>query len=375
MIQHRREPLFIALIALICAASSVLEAQPAMLQRAREGTFLTSAVLQLWKVEEDNIRQVAIPLPFLYPVNEQLQLTIATAPAFSALGNAQSSSLNGFSDTRFGGSYLFRNEKLMATFGINLPSGKHALTAEEFQVANILALHAFDFTSPILGQGLDVSTGMVSAFPLSGMVAGLGAGFLLRGAFEPIENGSTKYNPGEEFTLSAALDYPLQQQKRVMLDAAYTLYSSDKIGSNKVFQSGNRITLQAMAWLPGRNFQLLFMIRDRIRARNKLSLGEKLIPERQNSNGNELELLAILTRPSGAFTTLRAAVEGKFYSNNAYDIGGATIGGLGGGLSRTFSPHLSLEMDARFYFGSLETGADGVSLTGLKATGGLKYRL
>jgi hypothetical protein len=375
MIQLRRQRFVTLLFALMGSLTQLLHAQPSMLQRAREGTASTSAVFHFWKVEEDQARQIAIPVTFLYPVNDQLQLSMAMGPAFSTVESQSSSALNGFSDTRFGGSYLFKNEKLLATFGLNLPSGKNALTSEELSVANVLALHAFDFQVPILGQGLDVSAGLVSAFPFSGMVAGLGAGILMRGAFEPYENGGDKYNPGEEITLSAAVDYPLRQQRKLMFDAGYTIYTADKVGSDKMYQSGNRITLQGMAWFPGSKTGLLFMIRDRIRAKNKVISDDELIPERQNSNGNELELLAMVTIPRGAYTTLRGVVEGKFYSNNAYDIGGATIGGIGAGLSKTFTPHLSLELDARFYAGSLETGIEAVNLTGIKATGGFKFRL
>ncbi len=375
MIPQRRASLPCLLLILLCAASSRLAAQPAMLQRAREGTATAGGVFQLWKVEEDQARQIALPVTFQYPVSEQMQLSMAMGPAFSTVESSGSANLNGFSDTRFSGSYLFRNEKLLATFGLNLPSGKSALTSEELMVANILALHAFDFTSPILGQGLDVSAGMVSAFPVSGMVAGLGAGFLLRGAFEPYENGGDRYNPGEEITLSASLDYPLGHRQKLMFDAGYTLYTADKVGGDKVFQAGNRLTLQAMAWFPGANAGLLLLLRDRIRAKNSFSSGTDLIPERQNSNGNEFEASATVTLPRGDYTTLRGVVEGRLYSNNAYEIGGATIGGFGAGLSKTFTPHVSLELDARLYFGSLKTEINSVNLTGLKTTGGLKFRL
>ncbi|HOT97015.1 MAG TPA: hypothetical protein PLG50_06490 [bacterium] len=375
MIPQRRASLPFLLFILLFSVVSRMAAQPAMLQRSREGAASAGAVFQLWKVEDDQARQIAFPVTFLYPVNEQTQLSMAMGPAFSTVESTGSAALNGFSDTRFSGSYLFKNEKLLATFGLNLPSGKSALNTEELAVANILALHAFDFTSPILGQGLDVSAGMVSAFPLAGMVAGLGAGFLLRGGFEPYENGGGSYNPGEEITLSASVDYPLSHRQKLMLDAGYTLYTADKVGSAKVFQAGNRLTLQAMAWFPGSRAGLLLLIRDRIRAKNKFSSGEALIPERQNSNGNELELSATVTVPRGAYTTLRGVVEGKVYSNNAYEIGGATIGGFGAGLSKTFSPHVSFELDARLYVGSLKTEINSVHLTGLKTTGGLKFRL
>lgn len=375
MIPLRRSASLLLLFLCLTASLPALQAQPAMLQRAREGTFAPTAALHWWSVEGDQARQIAIPVTFLYPVNEQLQLTLATGPAFSTLVSGESMSLNGLSDTRFGGTYLFQDDKLLATFGVSLPSGKHALEGDEFYVANVLALHAFDFTTPILGQGLDFSAGIASAWPLSRLVVGAGAGFLLRGAFEPIVKATDKYNPGEEFTINLAVDYPLRQQRKLMADVNYTIYTADKIGATSVFQAGNRLTLQAMAWFPGETTGLLLMVRDRIRAKNSLASGEELIPERQNSNVNELELMAMVSLRRGVKTTWRGVVEGKLYGNNAYDLGGATVGGAGIGISRELSPALSLELDSRFYTGSLETGYDPAHLLGVKVSGGVKVKL
>ncbi len=375
-IQIRRIHIILGLIPLLLTSvASVAGAQSGVLERQSRGLASPALSFQWWKIEDTKIHQLAIPITFLYPVNEKLQLNLATSPAFSTLDSRGTTSLNGFSDARFSGTYLFKDDRFMATFGVNLPSGKHALKSEEFVVASVLALHAFDFMTPILGQGLDVSAGIASAHKTSTVVLGFGAGFLMRGAFSPIENASTKYNPGDEITFSVGVDYPMRQKKKLMFDVNYTLYTADNVEGDDVFQAGNRFSLQAMAFLPGERSTLLFTVRERIRAKNKLASGEDLIPERQNSNGNELQVLATLMLPQRQGWALRGTVEGRFYSNNAYEVGGATIGGGGIGAAYALSPQMTADVDARFYVGSMDTGFDQINVTGLRVLGGLKVRL
>ncbi len=348
--------------------------QAGIIERERDRWALPSLAFQYWKIEDAKILQFCLPLTLIYPVNERLQVNVFMAPAHSSIQNGSSMSLSGLSDTRISGSYLFGSEKVLATFGVNLPSGKHALEVKETMVANTLSLRALDFQMPILGQGFEASLGVVGAQRFSGWVLGMGAGFLFRAPFAPIEHAQEKYNPGEEFTVSLGLDHPMRKQKKLMFDLSYTFYTADKIEDKDVFKSGNRFTAQAMAYLPTERIKWLVKIKDRIRGKNEMGYGE-LIPERQNSNGNELELSLLATIPYAPPLNLRGAVEAKFYSDNAYDIGGAKVVGGGFGISQKLSAMLWFDFDARLYFGSLNYGFDEAALFGFRAYTGLRLVL
>jgi hypothetical protein len=361
------------MLALSLASYGAGTAQNSFFQMEKNRLVAPGASIQYWKVEDDAVQQLAIPLTLIVPVNEQLQLNLITSPAFSGYQSNGTINLNGLSDTRFSGSYLFGDDRFMATFGVSLPTGKHALKTDELLVANILALHALNFDVPILGQGLDATAGIVTAQRLGDRVLGLGVGYLMRGAFEPVENATVKYNAGDEVNVTAALDQPLGRKNKLMIDANYTVYGSDTVEGTEVFKAGNRITLQGMLHLPSDGLSWLITVRDRIRAKNKVGSGE-LIPERQNSNGNELEVSAMGFLPLNSYSTLHGRVEGRLYSNNAYDVGGATVAGIGGGYSRTLSPRFLLQSDLVFYFGALDFGTD-YSITGLRGNVGLKVVL
>jgi len=365
----RTDKVFLLLLLVIGAS----EAQTTFFERQQSRWLAPSVSLQYWNIEEESIHQVAIPLTFVVPLSDKWQANLSTSPAFSRFGSDPGISLDGLSDVRMSGSWLFGEDRFLATFGVNLPSGKHALKAEEFQVANILALHAFDFDVPILGQGLDATAGVVAAQRMGEWVLGVGVGYLMRGPFEPIENATAKYNPGDEVNVSVGIDKPLGRKNKLMMDANYTVYGTDTVSGSDVFQAGNRMMLQAMLYMPRTGLSWLFSARDRVRAKNKSGSGT-LIPERQNSNGNELELAARALLPLTSMATLHGTLEGRIYSNNAYDIGGAIIAGVGGGYDRKLSAHLVFNSDLRFYFGSLDYGED-VSVKGVRGTMGFKIVL
>ena len=359
---------------LVFLIGSTLQAQTNVpdLQQNKIGS--AGASFQFWHADRDQVRQLSVPVTFVFPVNERLRLDVATSPAFSGIETGGTANLGGPSDTRISGSYLLAEEKFLLTFGVNVPSGKSALKPEEFSVAGILALHALDFQVPILGQGVDVSGGFVMAQRLSGFVLGIGAGYLMRGSFKPVFDSGYEYNPADEISFSLGVDRPLSRRSKLMFDASYTLYGDDAANGTSVFKSGDRITLQALYYTSGELMTYVLSVRNRMQGKNELGSGT-LIPERENSNGNELELNGIASLGLSRKTSLRGALEGKLYSDNAYKRGGATVGGIGGGLSKSIGSSLVFDADFRFYLGKLNVGTREVNLLGAKVFGGFKIYL
>ena len=329
---------------------------------------------QYWSAGNDQIRQFAIPVTLNWSVNDNLKLDVTSTPAFNSYVSQATYDLGGLSDTRLRGAYLFDNETMMFTFGVNLPTGKSALSQDEFQVASKLAYHAFDFASPILGQGMDISAGFVMVRDWQDFIIGFGAGFLYRGAYQPFSDSDLDYNPGEEFSISGGVDYYTGRNSKLMFDLGYTIYGDDKANDLAVFKSGNRISLQAIWAIDQKPISWLFMARNRIQSKNQAGSGD-LVPERLNSNGNEFDMtgMGFLTWQPG--TKIRGLVNFKLYSDNAYGLGGATLMGLGGGLNQAITPVLYFDGELRFYFGSINSGTENTGLSGFQAMGGFKVYL
>jgi len=205
-------------------------------------------------------------------------------------------------------------------------------------------------------------------------IFGFGLGYLLRGGYQHYAGYEEKYNPGNEITFSGGVDYYIGRSKKLLFDLSYTIFGSDTEKEQRVFKAGNRLSFQAMAIFEQEFTSYVISIADRIQGKNQMGLDE-LVPERLNSNGNEFEISAMGMLNLNPSTTLRGLALGRLYSDNAYSMGGATIGGIGGGLTRALAPWLDADAEMRFYFGSLNAGSENVAITGFHFFTGLKVTL
>ncbi|MBN1893529.1 hypothetical protein JW906_03495 [bacterium] len=356
------------------AAVSLVQAQPFRLQSDRIGTC--QAVYESWKAKDDKITEFAFPFSVVYPFGDKTKMYAVTAPAFSNLDTGEKFSLGGWSDLKIGGHSLVFDDKMLLTFGLNLPTGKHALTSEQVPVASVLAMPAFNFRVPTLGQGLDVQAGLNGAGEFGDFVVGYGATYLIKGPFQPFDGLEDSYNPGDEITFALGADRNavlLGREMRLTADVLYTLYFPDTWGEEKVFQSGNRIWIQVMSTFKWNEKDVAVLIRERIKGKNKKNTGEVFDLERKNSNANQFEIQAYLYAPPKEDMQLYGTAEIRLYSKNDFGSGGATLFGPGCGIRKRTSPGMTLTGEARIYFGNLSTGTKSVSATGFKLSGGLEY--
>ncbi len=327
-----------------------------------------------WQAGNDRAFQFVFPVSLYWPVNDRLTLDLTTSPSANKIHTSNPAALNGLSDSRLSAAYVLGDDRFLLTCGLNLPTGKSALTWEELNAATVLAMQPLDFVLPVLGQGPACHAGLVMAQRLGQVVVGIGAGFLYRGAYQPYTGSETEYDPGEEISASVAIDLPAGRKNKLMLDLVYTSYSKDHAGGVSAYKAGDRLTLQLGVYVPAEYVDFQLEVRNRRQAGNQVR-SEDLVPERLNSNGNKLDILSLATMDFSRKIKLFAVLEGKIYADNDYDYGGATIGGVGGGFMIKTSPRINVRLDGRVYTGSLDTGSEKVNLTGIRLLTRLEYRL
>jgi len=362
---------------LFVLAGGWIEAQEWMPYRLQSGIFGNAGcAFDFWKVKKDKVSEFSIPLMMVYPCSPKLTLYGMTGPAFSSLNTGESYGLSGLSDLKIGGHYLTWNDRWLLTFGLNLPTGKSALKTEEYAVASVLTLPAFNFRTPSMGQGLDLQAGLNGARELGDFRIGYGVSYLLKGAFKPFDAVADSYNPGDELAFSIGADRRVEwfgKDMRLTGDMLYSVYFGDTWRKEKVFKSGNRLLIQLMSVFRQGPCDVVILLRDRLKAKNKTGSFSVYETERKNSNGNQFEIQGTAYYPTGPDMRLKGILEFKLYGNSDYGTGGATLFGLGGGVRRKLTAKMDFDGGVRVYFGSYRTSVESAGVLGLKIDGGIVY--
>ncbi len=241
------------LVLLVGIASRYAEAQPA----AEEALELTSqrrlidvsavAVYQSYDDHDLNVSQFSIPISVSIPIGRATTLSLRASRA--SVTSSEITDLSGATDPQVVLAYARSAGagSVVFSLGINLPAGKQELTTEEFQTAAFLSQTAFDYRVPSYGQGLGLSPSLVWAIPIgSNAVIGLGGTYNYRGSYKPIDTLEDDYTPGDEVLVTGGFDARLGPTSALSLDVTYTLYSTDKLGEQEVFEAGAKTTLTAL---------------------------------------------------------------------------------------------------------------------------------
>jgi hypothetical protein len=367
----KRTPLFLCIAGL---TANMLSAQPVRLQTPQVGDAALS--FQYWKAKKDHVTQFALPVTYIYPYSDKLRLYAKTYPAFTDLNMGSSYHLGGLSDIKLGGHYLTLNDEVLITFGLNLPTGKSALASDEIPVASVISLPAFEMQVPSLGQGLDLQLGLNTAWEWGDFIVGYGISYILKGPFSVFKDADQKYNPGNEVTITWGIQREvvwLHREMHITADLLYTGYSPDKMDSEVIFSSGDRLILQMMSQFRERDWDLALLIRERIKAPNSYSGDIRVPTETKNANGNQFQLTAYGFHPYRQDMRLKTLIDLKLFANNDYDVGGAILFGFGGGAEKQLAPQMTANGECRFYLGRIKQSAKNAFALGFKIMGGIRY--
>lgn len=248
------------------------------------GVVTTGVYYQRYVLEQDrHIEEISFPIHVAVPVGPSTSVSLRTSPA-SARGRGLES-ITGLSDAQFMVSHGGRigGSSFVLTLGVNLPSGKRALTPDEFETTVQLSRNMYDFRTPAFGQGLNASPGVTWAVPLGEqIVLGLGAAYQYKGGFKPLDGMDDSYRPGSEVLLTGGLDVRVGPAAALSGDVTYTRYGTDTIGSAEVFDAAAQLTttLQLLMYRGFDELRVLGRYRDRGRG-NLLAPGADPAPAMQ----------------------------------------------------------------------------------------------
>lgn len=333
---------------------------------------------QSWSSENDEeISEVMIPMVFVLPLGKRLSFNVASGQAFASL-NTAGSDLIGLADTRVQATYLIMNEALMLHGGLNLPTGKSRLGADQALVASALSVNALDFRLPLLGQGFTYSLGAVYAHEMKGgTVLGSGFSVLIKDGFEPFEERSLTYKPGNEMTLTLGADRDLAlggREVKLTGDVTYTLYEADEADGTEIFKSGDKLLVQLRSIFKVGPFNVVAYARNRSKGKNERGIAA-LQPEDQNSNGNQLEIGGAGYYNLKNKKVIKGLLDLKSYSRNERESGGAFVMGLGGGIQFQWFRRMTFDGQFKLLRGTLSSRNATTNITGYEFGLAVRMRL
>jgi len=193
--------------------------------------------------------EIAVPFAAVWQASSRLALDLgghyATVSRTDETG--ASTSLSGLTDIQARGVYQIVPDLAVFTLAVNLPTGKSKLTAAQLSVANLIASDLIPFPVANFASGLNVTTGLALAVPVSGWAIGLDGSYRANGSFTPIADtgaAGSSYKAGGEFRLRLGADRVVGQG-RISLGVTYSSFGDDQFGNSPLFQSGKRFIPQA----------------------------------------------------------------------------------------------------------------------------------
>jgi len=318
---------------------------------------------QRWMIAGDNaFSEFSIPVLVYFPVQRHWSLSLSGSQATAKGDNL--ANLSGLTDTQLGLNYHIESTNLLLNLGLNFPSGKGELSLPQLETSALFSSNIYQFQVPNFGQGLNISPGATWALPVrDNLVLGIGASYQYKGKFTPLTNSGLDYDPGDEILLTGGFDLRLGPTTTLTGDLIFTLYGTDKINGREIFGAGNKLVanLQFRKYL---GFDEIWLFaRYRSRAKNDLVVGGALVPEKEKTNPDQVELIGQYRRRFSRRFSASFFAEGRFYQDtSAFD--GVNL--FGAGLAPAIALSSNFQLLAQFKY---QTGrfAEGASVSGLEA--------
>ena len=165
-------------LALLCSAGSL----PA--QSIWDSSVRLAPTFQSYDVRvpfNETISQFSVPMFATFPVLPALTIDVGTAFATATLerrtvdagGNPTTvtSEMSGLTDTQVRANYMFGQDFVVLTLGVNAPTGSATLEAEELEAATRIGSDFLMFPISGFGSGLGFTGGVAVARPLGSTIS------------------------------------------------------------------------------------------------------------------------------------------------------------------------------------------------------------
>lgn len=196
----------------------------------------------------DGITLLAVPLAVRARISDQLEARVSTAYARGTLSRSDGSksTIAGLTDTEVRLTYAMQGDRLRISAIALAPTGRTELTADEMDVAGVIAADVLPFAISDWGSGGGTGASVAAALPLDdASVVGVSVGYVVALEFEPVAATSFAYRPGNQMHVRAAIDRTFGMAGKASLQLTWQHFAADVSAGSNIYQAGDR--LQALA--------------------------------------------------------------------------------------------------------------------------------
>ncbi len=312
--------------------------------------------------ESSNIKVSQFSSPSMIKVPISRNFAIDFTGSF-VLSKAENSELSGLSDIKTRAVIMLLNDSVMLSAGASIPNGKSNMNMEEIAVSTLLSEKVMGFRYNRLGEGMDFNIGGGFAQAFGPLTFGAGAGYLIKGEYEYIEDIDMKYKPGDQLNVTGGFDL-LFEPVLLRSDVTYTTYQIDKNNGSDIFKEGTKLSVAENVFIKMDKFSILFSGKYISRGKSKIIYPG--IETEKKILGNELDIIGTISFKLINAISLNLLTESILISESDIKNDNAGVLGFGGGFNIKFTKRSFLDILAKYYVGS--SNKDDSDLKGLSAT-------
>jgi hypothetical protein len=192
----------------------------------------------------EKVSLLTVPVSARVSIADDLELGVSGAYASGTLTRTDgpSVSLSGLTDTELRLTYRMASERVLLSAVALAPTGKSKLTADEMDVAGVIAADLLPFAISNWGSGGGLGINAAVAMPMDDATSvGVGLGYVAARRYEPLSATTFAYRPGNQLHVRASADRRLGASAKASVQLTYRHFGRDQTAGTNFYQSGDRL--------------------------------------------------------------------------------------------------------------------------------------
>ncbi len=320
--------------------------------------------------DKDALSQRTIVLSGFMPIKENFEARYFLITGYNDLEmNGVKNDLSGLGDVRLQFSHSFKEDRLLLSGGLNMPTGKKELdTGGDEQIIEFLSRDYLSLPLRRYGQGFGFNLQAGVAAEIGRFKCGVSAVYDYSGSYKPYE-GSGDYDPGNAYSLNATANAVLGEAVYTG-DIGFSIFGTDDLDGDNIYRQAPQMTARLTATYPVRRYSATFGAMMIVRGRNKrYNEADGAIESQLKKYGDEYDLFCRLGYATSTEWRIGALVGTRQILSSEEELGKSSLLNLGVDIGKSISDRLSLNLGMIYHTGS--TGEDAVDIGGLQVSGGL----